>query len=126
MERSCLEDGCTRRYKSRGLCSTHWSQYVKEGRPLPKVWGRAERICTVEECRRKAHARGFCGMHYKQWKADHPDLLGTREKHWPRYLLPPNELVYLRRLVGLPDEGPTPELVQKWRDQEREVANELA
>jgi hypothetical protein len=62
--------------------------------------------CTVENCNNKHQARGFCHVHYARW-----NRTGSPMGKGP---LPRSEVVRLRRLVGVPDDGPTPEMCKEW------------
>lgn len=67
--------------------------------------------CDVEGCPRKAETRDWCKSHYTRWLRTGSPIANGRP-------MPPAELVRLRRLVGLPDTGPTPEMVDRWRVEE--------
>lgn len=59
-------------------------------------------------------------MHYKRWQREHPDLVGDRPPATGDRPLPPRELAYLRRLVGIPENGPTRDQINRWLEQESE------
>ena len=65
------------------------------------------RVCDVEGCTNTPDARGLCNRHYRQWR--------KRGRCEPVvHALPLAEVIRLRRLVGVPDTGPTPEQWEAW------------
>lgn len=62
---------------------------------------------TTTATRARRSRRGPCAA---------PGCTGNHRAHPPTYLrpLPEDELMRLRRMVGVPDTGPTPEQVQRW------------
>lgn len=64
--------------------------------------------CSVEDCTKNAHAKGLCNMHKLRLMRTGTTDAGQRAKE-PRPVIDPAELRYLRRLVDVPDDGPTPE-----------------
>ncbi|WP_027933711.1 hypothetical protein [Amycolatopsis thermoflava] len=74
----------------------------------------ATRICTVDACTDEHAAKGYCQKHYARWRRT-GDPEGTYTAP-----IPTNQLHYLRNLVGLPAEGPTNDMLQRWLDQEND------
>ncbi|GAA1223142.1 hypothetical protein GCM10009676_00500 [Prauserella halophila] len=69
------------------------------------------RECDRTDCHRTHYARGLCQRHYTQQRRRTPRTSKANSIDRAR-------LVYLRRLVGLPDDGPTPEHTHRWNRQE--------
>lgn len=71
----------------------------------------------VEPIRRFLGLR-VCTKHYGRWYR-HGDPLFEREPYWSKPM-PPAELVRLRRLVGVPDAGPSARMNRRWAIKERQ------
>lgn len=56
-KRTCIEDGCEKASRTRGLCSTHYARLYRATRTSP---------CTVEGCDGKVYALGWCSSHYRR------------------------------------------------------------
>ncbi|WP_027947193.1 hypothetical protein [Amycolatopsis taiwanensis] len=106
---TCTIKGCTRNRKAKGLCNNHYQQLRRAGRVTAPE---KDTHCSVDGCTNTRTARGYCLGHYTNWKRT-----GNPE-HAPVQQLSRDELVYLRRLVGLPDTGPTAEQIARWRAEE--------
>jgi len=105
---SCTIPSCQRDRKARGLCPAHYEQARRQG-----ITGtRKPTDCDVDGCSNPRHARGWCIGHYTRWKRT-GSTDGAVISQLPR-----DELVRLRRAVGIPDDGPTPEQVVAWRTEE--------
>jgi len=67
--------------------------------------------CPVEGCPEARYGRRrYCRTHeYRFRRYGHPEGHNTRTR------LPREQLAYLRRLVGIPDDGPTETQRQQWR-----------
>ena len=66
--------------------------------------------CPVEGCTDNRYGRQrYCRGHDYRWRR-----YGHPEAHNVRTRLPRAELVYLRRLEGIPDDGPTEAQRQQW------------
>jgi hypothetical protein len=70
--------------------------------------------------REAAHARNDldAAMAYQRWyrygdPEREPDAVGGQRRRMPK-----RDLVYLRRLVGVPDKGPSETLMRRWARQE--------
>lgn len=74
-----------------------------------------DRVCSVDGCHRTRVYRRYCEPHYRRWRR-HGDPLATRPRGMR--VLTDHELVQLRRAVGLPDTGPTPDMRIRWLRQE--------
>lgn len=63
MAATCIESGCGRPVRGRGLCGTHYAYRRRHGTlpPLVRPSG-----CRIDGCDRKHEARGLCGMHYQR------------------------------------------------------------
>ncbi len=59
--RLCSTDGCLKKVDARGLCSTHYAKFKREG-------GLGV-VCSTPECSQYAVTRGFCGTHYARKKS---------------------------------------------------------
>lgn len=63
----CSEDDCHRKALARGLCSKHYKQWQRAGKPDgPATAERTIGCCSAPDCDRTAVCRGYCGRHYKQ------------------------------------------------------------
>lgn len=65
--RTCDMDGCDKRHKAKGLCSTHHMRYLIHGDPNfanHKHGVRGIATCLAEGCEDKALTKGFCNTHY--------------------------------------------------------------
>lgn len=68
-------------------------------------------VCKVEGCTDKHRAKGYCGRHYRTWLRGGDPIIRIRR-------LSRAQIVAMRRLEGIPDDGPTPEMVARWTAQE--------
>jgi hypothetical protein len=64
---ACIETGCTRPVRGRGLCGTHYAFHRRHG-TLPALV-RTEG-CSVEGCNRKHEAHGLCALHYARLRTN--------------------------------------------------------
>jgi hypothetical protein len=64
---TCEADECERRAVARGLCSKHYKQWQRAGRPDGReLTARAAPTCDDLGCDAPAYARGHCSRHYRQ------------------------------------------------------------
>jgi hypothetical protein len=64
----CQVDGCTRPHKARGLCQTHYAQYIR-GVELTPIRSRVREKppeCVEEGCAEPVKSKGLCKMHYQR------------------------------------------------------------
>lgn len=62
---SCKFEGCANRSKSRGMCTSHYSQLVRTGR-MWAIGGRYQnkgKSCSEDGCERRAASLGICSSH---------------------------------------------------------------
>lgn len=59
--RSCSVEGCERKYRAKGFCSTHYNQFNK-----------STKTCSLDGCARNQLAKGLCSAHYQQQWAGKP------------------------------------------------------
>lgn len=66
--KSCSVEGCTRKYRAKGFCATHYERVAKYGHPGDNTLKRQpqESICSVDGCSRESHAFGLCHNHYRE------------------------------------------------------------
>lgn len=63
----CDEKDCDRRALARGLCSRHYKQWQRAGKPDGReLSARTAKACSDGCCDSPAYARGFCSRHYRQ------------------------------------------------------------
>ena len=60
MAKTCEQDDCGRRVKSRGMCHRHYMQWYTENRIGPP--------CSFDGCGKGIHAQGLCPGHYWQMR----------------------------------------------------------
>ena len=69
MSTVCQFDGCTRPHKARGMCQTHYAQWMR-GSEFSPIKSR-ERVklpeCAEEGCADPVKAKGLCKMHYQRF-----------------------------------------------------------
>lgn len=68
MSTVCQFDGCTRPHKARGLCQTHYSQWMR-GSEFTAIRSRQRNKlpeCTEDGCHEPVKAKGLCKMHYQR------------------------------------------------------------
>ena len=69
MSTVCQFEGCARPHKARGLCQTHYAQWMR-GSEFSPIKSR-ERVklpeCTEEGCAEPVKAKGLCKMHYQRF-----------------------------------------------------------
>ena len=68
MSTACQFDGCTRPHKARGLCQTHYSQWMR-GSEFTAIRSRQrEKLpeCSEEGCAEPVKSKGLCKMHYQR------------------------------------------------------------
>lgn len=80
MKDVCLIDGCNQPRKAKGLCSTHYMQYLRYCKTQNSIgiqeWIEIDKtpevkLCLFEGCGKPAKAKGLCANHYYQHqKAD--------------------------------------------------------
>lgn len=69
--------------------------------------------CSVDGCTDPARLQGWCRIHHGRWRrTGDPTALRSSPK------LDETTVAELRRKVGIPPEGPTPEMVTAWREEE--------
>ena len=108
--RVCAVDDCGRPHQARDYCQMHYRRWKRTGNPLipGRVVSTVQRDgCDVEGCDHPHAAHGFCQLHHARWRRT-----GSPLGQGP---LPMAEVVRLRRLEGLPDDGPTPEMRAAWK-----------
>ncbi|MGH3095488.1 MAG: hypothetical protein ACRDMV_05745 [Streptosporangiales bacterium] len=108
MTPTCCISWCAAAGRYSGYCQRHFVAWKQAGRP----WGFAPPlpVCRVEGCEGRHFALGYCVKHHGRLRAT-GDPLGKGP-------LPLGECIRLRRLVGLPDDGPTDEHRRRWNTQE--------
>jgi hypothetical protein len=77
--------------------------------------------CAVDFCPDPAKQSGWCHKHYGRWRR-HGDPLHEVQR---RQRLPERELIRLRRMVGLGDEGPTAVDMRRWKRDEYDETEEI-
>lgn len=92
----CSRDGCQRPMKVKGLCQYHYRT-----RNHTDV-----ATCSVGGCGTPSTHRGLCLAHYHRRRRT-GSVYGAKA-------LPEPDLIRLRRLVGVPDDGPSVEMVNRW------------
>ena len=109
--RTCVVDGCGEKHDSRDYCRLHYKRWLK-GQDLtaPPRASLFRDSCDVEGCDYPHKSNGFCQMHYGRWRRT-----GSPLGKGP---LPLVEVVRLRRMIGLPDTGPTPAMRREWASTE--------
>lgn len=62
----CMEQGCERKAKTRGLCQMHYYRLWKLGETddLPRTYTKRLHHCTSEGCLGKIHSHGLCRHHW--------------------------------------------------------------
>lgn len=70
----CDVDKCSKKVKSRGMCSAHYEKARREG----EIPGLEDRKCSVERCDGGLYAKGLCSMHYKAQLTHGSPLAGGR------------------------------------------------
>jgi hypothetical protein len=103
----CIGAGCGNTAYARGLCRKHYDQERRLGILVPIE--QPDRVCDLDDCENQHFACGYCQAHYTKWRR-WGDPLGK-----PR--LSEHEVARLRRDVGLPETGPTPEHRARWLTQ---------
>lgn len=78
--RTCIVDECARPARSRKMCNTHYSRWLRHGDPLAGARPTHPPECTSEGCSKKTYKLGLCGMHYQRLKKT-----GSTEIDNPRY-----------------------------------------
>lgn len=67
--RNCSVSGCSREYRAKGYCATHWKRLNKYGyvpdNPVRSI-GVNNYLCSAENCDRKLHANSLCINHYRE------------------------------------------------------------
>jgi hypothetical protein len=63
----CAENDCEQRALARGLCSKHYKQWQRAGKPDGReLVARTARVCDEPACDAPVYARGDCSRHYRQ------------------------------------------------------------
>lgn len=62
MKPPCSFAGCGLSSWARGLCSTHYNQWIR-GKPLTPRGSYGAGGCEVADCDRPHHAKGYCNVH---------------------------------------------------------------
>jgi hypothetical protein len=63
----CEEKSCEQRALARGLCSKHYKQWQRAGKPDGRdLMARVASTCEETACEAPAYARGHCSRHYRQ------------------------------------------------------------
>ena len=87
--RKCSVEGCTGKYRAKGLCATHYNRHL-EGIPsaIPIERKGVKKYCKKKGCNALVLAKGLCKSHYRkrerrlkkvgQWK---PDRKGQGRSH---------------------------------------------
>jgi hypothetical protein len=104
MTTECTIAWCRRPRSDRGLCRPHYDQWRYAGKP--EGFDPPQPMCTVEGCDDQVRARGWCLSHYSRWRKTGSPL--------GRGPVSRRELLVLRRAVGVPDDGPSPEQTARW------------
>src|SRR5690606_38591878 len=71
MEKICKAEGCTKKVKSRGVCSMHYARWASgnlEVIPDPSRHRFARDKCKVEGCERTQVVYKMCGAHGQQYR----------------------------------------------------------
>lgn len=71
-EIQCAIERCINPHSSKGLCVTHYGQWVCDKRPDLATWrprGRRQKLCLVIGCDRIAPVHAYCSKHRQKWKA---------------------------------------------------------
>lgn len=82
MSTVCQFDGCTRPHKARGLCQTHYSQWMR-GSEFTAIRSRQRAKlpeCTEEGCAEPVKAKGLCKMHYQRFLRHGHTMYRDRKK----------------------------------------------
>ena len=64
----CSVEGCTRKYRAKGYCATHYDRVVKWGSPGDNTLKRQPQnsTCSIDSCVKDSHALGLCHNHYRE------------------------------------------------------------
>jgi hypothetical protein len=63
----CAENDCEQRALARGLCSKHYKQWQRAGKPDGRQLAvRTARVCDEPACDAAVYARDHCSRHYRQ------------------------------------------------------------
>jgi hypothetical protein len=110
----CSVEGCANDHAAQGYCNMHYKRLQRHGDvgSVEKTERTFQDGCDVEGCTKPHDSRGLCQAHYFRLRRTGSPLgVGP---------LPLSEVVKLRRLVGIPIDGPTPEMrAQYARDEAR-------
>lgn len=75
----CKIKGCLKKYKAKGYCKNHYTNFLRAGNPLGKRRS-VKNKCSVKGCRQPYKAKGYCKKHYKNFiYSGHP--LGKRYRY---------------------------------------------
>lgn len=78
---------------------------------------RTPRLCEIDGCTKPHTARGWCVTHYGYWQRTGDPLRAVLPRRASR-ALSPDQLLALRRAVGVPATGPTVKDQKRWHRQE--------
>lgn len=62
--RVCDVEGCEKKHKGHGYCSTHLARFVRNGTVIPKVLMSHSEVCEIPGCERPYSCKGMCQTHY--------------------------------------------------------------
>lgn len=95
----CSIDGCGKKVQARGLCSTHYGRWRRNG-TTDTVYRRTDiHVCTIEGCANPVHATGLCQMHYTRRRR------GSEDAQVPARVHGGPLLDRVHRRMGTPDAG---------------------
>lgn len=69
--------------------------------------------CTMDGCREPHYALDLCRVHYRRWKRG-----GDPDGQRPTRRLTDEQVIELRRRLGIPDNGPSREQREQWSREE--------
>lgn len=79
--KSCTIPGCTRKYRARGWCATHYARWQRNGAPVTQPIAPTNPECAADGCTREPRSRvaEYCEKHYYRLRRN-----GTLETVAPR------------------------------------------
>ena len=61
--RTCIIDGCEKKFLARGWCSAHYTRWKRTSDPLGLTPRQVTEFCTIPECGKPHYAHGLCSAH---------------------------------------------------------------